>query len=164
MRNKWENVKDYCRKHSHPHHLSSWFLGVSVQSGSPQNRSEGNKKPNPLDPHTGHRWVWSAAMLLAYASKHRCGSTHTCFILATHVHDYRAHSSKREWTRSSCELDSNLAVVKVTTQGDVTDQLRPVHQICKEPAKGEEGFQSIKRHTTNTNQQHMWTWMTHSIS
>lgn len=28
---------------------------------------------------------------------------------------------------------SNLAVVKVATQGDVTDQLGAIHQICEEP-------------------------------
>lgn len=33
---------------------------------------------------------------------------------------------------------SNLSVVKVTAQGDVTDQLRTVHQVCKKPAKREE--------------------------
>lgn len=33
------------------------------------------------------------------------------------------------------KLDSDLAVVKVPTQGDVTDQLGPVHQICEESAE-----------------------------
>lgn len=33
---------------------------------------------------------------------------------------------------------SNLAMVKVATQGDVTDQLGTVHQICEEPDEEEE--------------------------
>lgn len=41
---KCKKIAYYYSQHSRPHHLSSWFLGVFVQSGSPQNTSEQNKQ------------------------------------------------------------------------------------------------------------------------
>lgn len=51
--------------------------------------------------------------------------------------DTRLNESQKQSCRR-LQAGSNLAVVEVTTQGDVTNQLRTVHQICKESAKREE--------------------------
>lgn len=40
-----------------------------------------------------------------------------------------------DWSSSRNKTDSNLAMMKVSTQGDISDKLRTVHQICQEPAK-----------------------------
>lgn len=53
-------------------------------------------------------------------------------------HDWKS-IFKEAWARSRNKADSNLAVVKVTTEGDVTNQLWPVHQICEKSGEGEEG-------------------------
>lgn len=102
-------------EHLHPHHPSSGFLDVFVQSGSPQNTSKQNKQ------NQNRNRVYNAAI---YHLKGSMSSMKS------------AKGGKKTQFAESEPLAhrlSNLAVVKVATQGDVTDQLGTVHQICEEP-------------------------------
>lgn len=102
---RWETTMCLFSQHLRPCHPSSEFLDAFVQSGSQQNTSERNKQNQDQ------------------CSQRRCSSpSETCSVREMHkVSDVRQQS--------------HLAMVKVATQGDVTDELGTVHQICKEPAK-----------------------------
>lgn len=58
--------------------------------------------------------------------------------------DWKQAAKRETEPLEAVNTRSNLSVVKVTTQGDITDQLRTVHQVRKKSAKREEEHLNLR--------------------